>query len=289
MALSTAALRQRVRSRKRANGKVRQRALALPLTLAGLFAGGVTLAGLGVSVLGRLKHAPALAIRSVQVRGISNLDPGPLRELVAPLRGSPLASFDAEALHQQLEALPGVESAVVSKVLPDTIVIAMQERPAIARIAEGESFALVDATGARIGPAAANVRLPLLLAAAEVRAADAETGADPQLAACAAQLAAGAPAIYRALESLRREPGAIVARTAAGVILRLPEAPEELTAATARLNALVISQLPGFGPGASLDLRFRGQVWYAPPPGFKAPPPEKSPAPISQTPESAHG
>ena len=284
MALSTTALRQRVRDRKRANGKVRHRALALPLTLAGLFAGGATLAGLGVSVMGRLKRAPALAIRSVQVRGLSNLDPGPLRELVAPLRGSPLASFDAEALHQQLEALPGVESAVVSKVLPDTIVIAMQERPAIARIAEGGAFALVDATGARIGPAAAGNGLPL------IASADAADGAaDPQLAACAAQLAAGAPAIYRALESLQREPGAIVARTAAGVILRLPEAPEELTAATTRLNALVIAQLPGFGPGASLDLRFRGQVWYAPPSNFKAPPPEKFPAPPLQPPESAHG
>jgi hypothetical protein len=62
-----------------------------------------------------------------------------------------------------------------------------------------------------------------------------------------------------------------------------------LNAATARLNALVIAQLPGFGPGAALDLRFKAQVWYAPPPGFKAPLPEKSPAPASPKPEPAHG
>lgn len=289
MALSTAALRQRVRSRRRANGKVRQRALALPLTLAGLLAGGATLGGLGVSVMGRLRHAPALAIRSVQVRGVGNLDPGPLRLLVAPLRGSPLASLDAELLHQQLEALPGVESAVVSKVLPDTVVIAMRERPAVARIAEGDAFALVDGTGARIGPAAATARLPLLLPSEESRSENPEAGADPRLAACAAQLAAGAPSLYRALESLQRESGSILARTAAGVILRLPAAPEELTAATARLNALAVAQLPGFGPGASLDLRFHGQVWYAPPPNLKAPAPQTASLPSSQTPESAHG
>jgi len=281
--MSLSVLTARARGRRRENGKVRQRALALPLTLAGLFAGGVGIAGLGVSALGRIKRAPALAIRSVQVRGITHLDPGPLRDLVAPLRGSPISTFDAEGLHQQLEALPGVESAVVSKVLPDTVVIAMRERPAIGRVAEGDGFALVDTTGARIGPAASSDRLPLLALSED------SAGADPQLAACAAQLAAGAPALYRALESLQREPGAIAAHTAAGVTLRLPDAPEALAAATARLNALQVAQLPGFGPGATLDVRFRGQIWYAPPPGYKSPPAESFSAPRSTTPESPHG
>src|SRR6185369_4551438 len=74
--MSLSVLTARARGRRRENGKVRQRALALPLTLAGLFAGCVGIAGLGVSALGRIKRAPALAIRSVQVRGITHLDPG---------------------------------------------------------------------------------------------------------------------------------------------------------------------------------------------------------------------
>ena len=249
----------------------RQRLAPLPAALIGIILGGSTLGGLGLGAF-RLRHSPALAIRSIQVQGLKTLDAQPLRDLVAPLQGQPLDSVSTESLRARLEALPGVAGAAVSKVLPDTLYLEIREQEPVARIQLNASARLVDGSGALLGPAAANAALPWLEPAA------ADSGEErTALSAYAARMRAEAPALYSRVKSLHGQSGAVAAETRDQLQLLLPEAP---ATAAARLAGIDTNRLPDFGPGARLDLRFAGQVWYTPPPTEKnlptsSPVPEK--------------
>ncbi len=243
----------------------RLRLAPLPATIIGIILGGFTLAGLSLGAF-RLRHSPALAIRSIQVQGLKTLDPQPLRDLVAPLKGQPLDTLSTESLRARIEALPGVAGAAVSKVLPDTLYVEIREREPVARVQLENSARLVDGSGALLGAAAPEARVPWLEQGMD------ETGDErAALSAYAARMQAEAPALYRRIKSLRRQSGTLAAETDNQLQLLLPEDPA--TAAN-RLAGIDVTKLPDFGPGARLDLRFAGQVWYTPP-AVEKPAPEK--------------
>jgi cell division protein FtsQ len=243
----------------------RHRLAPLPAAVIGIILGGSALGGLGLGAI-RLRHSPALALRSIQVQGLKNLDPQPLRELVAPLKGQPLDALSTESLRQRIEALPGVAGASVSKVLPDTLYVEVREREPVARVMLENSARLIDGSGALLGPAAPGAALPWL------ETADDGTGDErAALSAYAARMKTEAPALYRRISTLQRQSGTLSAQTDNQLQLLLPETP---AAAESRLAGIDTAKLPGFGPGARLDLRFAGQVWYAPP-AVEKPTPEK--------------
>jgi cell division protein FtsQ len=76
-------------------------------------------------------------------------------------------SFDAEAARLRVEALPWIDKARVSRVLPSGIRVEMTERQAVAVWLDGDAHVLVDATGRRLArvPASALAELPRITGA----------------------------------------------------------------------------------------------------------------------------
>lgn len=262
---------RRVPPRGRPAGR-RLRLAPLPATIIGILLGGSALGGLALGAI-RLRHSPALAIRSIQVQGLQSLDPRALRDLVAPLKGQPLDTLSTESLRARIEALPGVAGAAVSKVLPDTLYVEIREREPVARVRVSDAALLVDSSGALMGAAAPDAALPWLVPGAD------EAGIERAgLSAYAARLRTESPALFGRVKSLRWQSGVMTAETDNELQLLLPEEP---AAAANRLSGIDTARLPDFGPGARLDLRFAGQVWYtppaAPPRGLIGPPMKKQP------------
>ena len=62
-------------------------------------------------------------------------------------RGAPILEFDIEAARQRVEALPWIRSARVERMLPDTILLNVEERHPLALWQHQGQFALIDHEG----------------------------------------------------------------------------------------------------------------------------------------------
>ena len=70
-----------------------------------------------------------------------------LLEAVHLSRGAPILAFDIEAARQRVEALPWIRSARVERMLPDTILLNVEERQPLALWQHQGQFALIDHEG----------------------------------------------------------------------------------------------------------------------------------------------
>jgi len=70
-----------------------------------------------------------------------------LLEAVRLSRGAPILAFDIEAARQRVEALPWIRSARVERMLPDTILLNVEERQPLALWQHQGQFALIDHEG----------------------------------------------------------------------------------------------------------------------------------------------
>jgi len=71
-------------------------------------------------------------------------------ELLAALgigRGSPIIGFDVAAARERIEALPWVRDASVERLLPDTVLLSVEERKPLALWQNKGAFALIDYEG----------------------------------------------------------------------------------------------------------------------------------------------
>ncbi|MDH3284096.1 MAG: FtsQ-type POTRA domain-containing protein [Acidobacteriota bacterium] len=149
----------------------------------------------------------AMRVRKVELSGVERLDPRELDAALTDAIGRPLLLFEVEILRMQLEAVPGVASAVVARRLPDTIDVRISERTAVARTELGRRSLFVDASGALFSPVRAlpgDADLPRLRGL--------RTAAD------AIRLSAADEPALRALEALTRITGR---RPPAGTIVDL--------------------------------------------------------------------
>ncbi|GIW51302.1 MAG: hypothetical protein KatS3mg081_0657 [Gemmatimonadales bacterium] len=110
-----------------------------------------------------LRQADFFRVRRVELEGLRYLSPerllaaldlGPRPNLFDPLGG----------LERRLESLPGVVTVRVERVLPGTLRIAVEERPAIAFLAGREGLVPVDSAGEELpyDPVAAGLDLPVV-------------------------------------------------------------------------------------------------------------------------------
>jgi cell division protein FtsQ len=89
-------------------------------------------------------------IRTVEVRGTSNLSADEVRIAAQVPRGVPLIHADTDEVAQRVEALLLVADAQVSRHWPNTVRIEITERTTAAVVADGDgAYALLDATGVR--------------------------------------------------------------------------------------------------------------------------------------------
>lgn len=171
--------------------------------LAIIIGGGVGLA----FVIASLAGLPALAraevaafaaeagfeVRHVRVTGTSRMDERTVYALALAERQRAMPEVDIARLRASLKALPWVKDARVSIQLPHTLAIDIVEREPRAVLERGKGLALIDATGAVLGPVAAEKAKGMLRIAGR--------GADKQVARLETLLAAApalAPRVVRA-------------------------------------------------------------------------------------------
>lgn len=142
----------------RGAGKGRDRAHklgAVVLLVAALAAVG-WLAVTGVSRIGERLFAQneRFTIRQIELTSTGALTPSHLREYAQVAEGQNLFAVDIAQVARNLERTPRVRSVSVHRRLPDTLVIRVEERTALARIAEGAVGIpmAVDADGFVLGP-----------------------------------------------------------------------------------------------------------------------------------------
>ena len=76
--------------------------------------------------------AMGLRLATVQVRGASAFADPDIRRALAVQPGAPILGLDLAALRDRVESVGWVKSATVARLLPDTLVVAVVERPRLA-------------------------------------------------------------------------------------------------------------------------------------------------------------
>lgn len=94
-------------------------------------------------------HA-GLQIDEVLVVGRQNTDRGLLLRALGTARGSAILAFDVARAKSRVEALPWVRRASVERMLPDTILLTVEERRPLALWQNGGEFSLIDYEGSVI-------------------------------------------------------------------------------------------------------------------------------------------
>lgn len=88
-----------------------------------------------------------ISIQDVRVIGRSHTRKDELLAAVGVERGDPIFGFDTETARQRIERLGWVETATVTRLLPDTIRIEITEREPFALWQRGGELSLIDASG----------------------------------------------------------------------------------------------------------------------------------------------
>jgi cell division protein FtsQ len=89
-------------------------------------------------------------VNEILVVGRSETSQKALRAAMRLDRGAPIMAFDLNEAQKRVEALPWVRRATVERMLPDTILLTVEERRALAIWQHKGSFALIDEKGAVI-------------------------------------------------------------------------------------------------------------------------------------------
>ena len=155
------------RETKKRLGKPRRRAApiwrsrwmtgTLGLVMIGLFVGGLwwgVTSGTGARLVEQAKwQAIALSVKAgfrvneILVVGRSETSQNELRKAMRLDRGAPILAYDLEEARIRVEALPWVRHATVERMLPDTVLLTIEERHALAIWQHKGSFALIDEVG----------------------------------------------------------------------------------------------------------------------------------------------
>jgi cell division protein FtsQ len=125
----------------------------------------VAAAGVFVAVVAlfAVSRSSLFALRHVEVVGSDHRSPADIRERAALDPGANVVWLDTAAVEQRLESDPWIADATVTRSLPWTVRIAVEERTPVAEIAAGETRALVAADGTWLGPAPHAGRLPSIV------------------------------------------------------------------------------------------------------------------------------
>ena len=156
---------------------------------------------LAVLLLSLPWSAPALfrqlvffRVRKVEIRGAVYLTPS---EILAKLRVDSTANVwdDASPLVARLLTHPQIRSVTVSRKLPATLVVRVQENLPVALVPNSKGFAVIDGHGMPlpIDPSATKLDLPII------------ASRDTMVARLLAELRAGYPTLFNRVSEVRRE------------------------------------------------------------------------------------
>lgn len=86
-------------------------------------------------------------VEEILVTGRSQTQQQELLAALALARGAPMFAFDPHGARARIEAMPWVRRAVVERMLPDTVMVHIEERQALALWQHQGTFTLIDETG----------------------------------------------------------------------------------------------------------------------------------------------
>ncbi len=86
-------------------------------------------------------------VGEILVVGRKETDREELLKAVRLARGAPILAFDIDAARQRVEALPWIRTASVERMLPDTLLLRVEERQPMALWQHKGKFALIDVNG----------------------------------------------------------------------------------------------------------------------------------------------
>lgn len=130
-------IRDRRRQVARAKGRRRLRLLIALVVVAALLAG-------ATAVL----RSSLFEVRSVSVTGAVTSDPASIADILDPVKGRPMVSVDLDAIRRQLEALPWIKRATVTRRWPRSVVVDIRERRPVAYYpADDGQWRILDSEG----------------------------------------------------------------------------------------------------------------------------------------------
>jgi cell division protein FtsQ len=140
----------------------------------------IALATLGLVVVlavGLVFFTSLFGVRSVSVRGVSQVPAAEIESVAAVRPGTPLLRLDTGAVRRRILAgVPGVSAVTVRRSFPGGVVITVQERRAVGYRSVNGGFELVDATDVGFrGVGTAPRSVPLLSSDGTAPSADAES------------------------------------------------------------------------------------------------------------------
>lgn len=157
-------------SARGAKGRNRMHKIGALLVLAVAVAGSIWAAVAGISRAGEhlFSQNERFTITQIELTTNGTLPLSNLREYAGVTEGQNLFAIDIQQIARNIERTPRVRSAEVRRVLPDKLVIRVQERTALARIAEGATGLpmAVDREGYVLGPSAGR-GLPIISGVSE--------------------------------------------------------------------------------------------------------------------------
>lgn len=143
----------------------RRRGLTLALALIALVGLGWTLY-FGLAWAGRelFSENDRFLIRHWDLRSNGILTPAHIKEYSQLSENDNLFAVDLKAVRRKLESVAIIKSVRVSRQLPDTLVVQVKERLAVARLGEERGYPLaVDREGQVLGPSSLSPRLPSIV------------------------------------------------------------------------------------------------------------------------------
>ena len=109
--------------------------------------------------------SPVLSVREVRVLGVDPTVASEVRQVAAVSLGTPLAQVSAADVTARVETIPTVASVEIRRGWPNVLVLVITERVAVAVVADGAGFTLVEPDAATYSFTAARpAGLPLLTA-----------------------------------------------------------------------------------------------------------------------------
>jgi cell division protein FtsQ len=113
-------------------------------------------------VLAVAVFSPVLALRTVDVQGAQTISAAAVRAALNDQVGTPLALLDTAKIDRDLSRFTLIRSYVTEVVPPNTLVVRIVERQAIAAIANGNNFDQVDPAGVVLKTSATRAGLPVI-------------------------------------------------------------------------------------------------------------------------------
>jgi len=104
-------------------------------------------------------------VRHVTVTGAKHSSQSDIDLVARSFRGANLFQMNIESVQAELRRLPWVDSVAIEKKLPDTLLIRLTEREAVALVRKGNDFHYVDAAGVVFAPlslAVGDAELPII-------------------------------------------------------------------------------------------------------------------------------